>query len=155
MSPAFRLATAADFAAAEALVLEAFEPITWQKQLDERVGPLNGHDWRARWHTRMQNIFVAQIVLLGELDGQLAALATGTVDANLALGFIDVLAVGRPFQGRGLGRQMLQGMIEHFRGLGCQYVNLECLCDNDTGNSLYQSEGFDEVARHIRWFRKI
>ena len=27
--------------------------------------------------------------------------------------------------------------------------------DNDIGNNLYRSEGFEEVARHIRWFIKI
>jgi hypothetical protein len=34
-------------------------------------------------------------------------------------------------------------------------VNLDCLTDNDSANALYASEGFEEVARHIRWFRKL
>ena len=109
MTLAFRLAAAADFAAAEALVIDAFEPITWQKQLDARMGPLNGHDWRARWQMRMQKIFATQIVLLGELDGELAALASGTVDAELTLGFIDVLAVGRRFKGAGWAGRCCRG----------------------------------------------
>jgi ribosomal protein S18 acetylase RimI-like enzyme len=151
----FRLATSADQAAIERLVLDSFEPITWQKKLDARLGPLNGCDWRARWHTRLQKIFATQVVLVGEFDGQLAAVATGTVDDETALGFIDVLAVGRDFQGRGLGREKLRAMIAHFKEIDCQYVNLDCLTDNEAGNSLYASAGFEEVARHIRWFRKI
>jgi ribosomal protein S18 acetylase RimI-like enzyme len=150
-----RLATPADHSTLETLVIDSFEPITWQKKLDARLGPLNGRDWRARWQARMRSIFATQIVLVGEADGELAAMASGTIDRESALGFIDVLAVGATFQGRGLGREMLRGMIEHLRTAGCQYVNLDCLTDNETANALYQSEGFEEVARHIRWFRKI
>ena len=50
---------------------------------------------------------------------------------------------------------MLRGVIEHLKGVGIQYVHLDCLTDNEAGNALYESEGFEEVARHIRWFRKI
>jgi ribosomal protein S18 acetylase RimI-like enzyme len=151
----FRTAAAADFAGLETLIIESFEPITWQKKLDERFGPLNGHDWRARWHARLENVFKTQVVLLGEAGGTLAAMASGTVDRGAALGFIDLLAVGRQFQGRGFGREMLRGMIKHLRALGCQYVHLDCLADNEAGSALYESEGFEEVARHLRWFKKI
>ena len=150
-----RPAATSDFAALESLVIDSFEPITWQKRLDERIGPLNGRDWRERWTMRLQHIFATQVILVGEAGGQLAAMASATVDAESALGFIDVLAVGASFQGRGFGREMLRGMIEHLRSLGCGYVHLDCLCNNDAGNALYASEGFEEVARHIRWFKKV
>jgi len=155
MSLIIRPATAADHEALETMVIDSFEPITWQKKLDAQFGPLNGCDWRERWRLRLRRIFATQEVLVGEADGQLAAMAAATVDRNAALGFIDVLAVSRDFQGRSLGREMLRGMIEHLKGLGCGFVHLDCLTNNDTGNALYQSEGFEEVARHIRWFKKI
>jgi len=155
MSLSTRLAVPADYAALESLVIDSFEPITWQKKLDARVGPLNGCDWRARWQARLQKIFATQIVLVGESGGQLAAMASGTIDRAAALGFIDVLCVSRAFQGLGLGREMLRAMLDHLRDAGCRYVNLDCLTDNDAANALYASEGFEEVARHIRWFRKI
>jgi ribosomal protein S18 acetylase RimI-like enzyme len=149
----FRLASPPDFGALKTMVIAAFEPITWQKKLDENFGPLNGRNWRDRWTSRLEKICETQIVLLGESSGRLAAMASGTVDQATALGFIDVLAVSGEFQGQGLGRQMLRGMIAHLQGLGCQHVNLDCLADNETANALYQSEGFTEVARHIRWFK--
>jgi ribosomal protein S18 acetylase RimI-like enzyme len=155
MPLAVRVATAADHTAIERLVIAAFEPITWQKKLDARFGSLNGLDWQARWHERLQKIFATQIVLLGESNGKLAAVATATIDPSAALGFIDVLAIGPEFQGQGLGREMLRGTMQHLKSIGCQYVNLDCLTDNDAGNALYASEGFEEAARHIRWFRKL
>jgi ribosomal protein S18 acetylase RimI-like enzyme len=155
MELTFRLADVNDFPLLKTLVIEAFEPITWQKKLDQYFEPLNGHDWRDRWSARLDNIFKTQIVLLGESSGQLAAMGTATLDRESALGFIDVLAVAGSFQGHGLGRQMLRSTIEHLKALGCQYVHLDCLTDNDVGNSLYKSEGYIEVARHIRWFKRV
>jgi ribosomal protein S18 acetylase RimI-like enzyme len=150
-----RPANPSDFATLETLVIDSFESITWQKKLDQRMGPLNGRDWRHRWSARLGHIFRTQDVQVGESAGELAAMASGTIDREAALGFIDVLAVGRQFQGRGFGREMLRGMMQHLKSLGCNYVHLDCLTDNEAGNSLYQSEGFAEVARHIRWFKKM
>ena len=61
-----RLATDADRAPVEELVLESFEPITWQRKLDERFGLLRGKDWKDRWRTRLERIFATQIVLVGD-----------------------------------------------------------------------------------------
>jgi ribosomal protein S18 acetylase RimI-like enzyme len=155
MTLTIRPAATTDFAELESLVIDSFEPITWQKKLDEKVGPLNGCDWRQRWQSRLRHIFTTQVVMVGELAGELAAMASATIDREAALGFIDVLAVGKNFQGRGFGREMLRAMMQHLKRSGCDYVHLDCLSNNDIGSALYKSEGFEEVARHIRWFRKI
>ena len=151
----FRLANPSDYARLEELCITAFEPITWTKKADERFGPLNGKDWYARWQLRFRRAFDTQTVLVGEVDGELAAFATGSVDQETQLGFIDILGVGRGFQGRGYGREMLRGMLAWMKNHGAVHANLECLADNEVGNSLYRAENFVEVARSIRWFIKI
>jgi GNAT superfamily N-acetyltransferase len=150
----FRLAEPSEYPRIETMVIESFAPITWARKLDERIGPLNGRDWRTRWHARMQDIFQKQIILVGEC-GEMVAMASGTLNREDALAYIDLLAVEQRFQGRGYGREMLQGMMRYMKEHGAQYVNLDCLTDNDTANALYRSEGFEEVARQIRWFRRL
>jgi ribosomal protein S18 acetylase RimI-like enzyme len=137
------------------MVIASFEPVTWFKKLDNRIGPLNGRDWRTRWQARMGHIFETEIILVGEAAGEIAAMSSGTLEADNALAYIDLLAVDGRFRRRGYGREMLRGMMDHMKDLGARYVHLDCLTDNDTANSLYQAEGFQEVARHIRWFRKL
>ena len=139
----------------ERMIIDAFEPITWMKKADERFGPLNGRDWRQRWQSRVAHIFATQIVLLGETGGAIVAMASATIDPAARLGFIDLLAVDQRFQGRGYGREMLRGMLKHMKERGAVHAHLECLADNDAGNSLYRAEGFEEVARFIRWFIRI
>jgi ribosomal protein S18 acetylase RimI-like enzyme len=151
----FRLAEAPDYQKVEDMVIESFEPITWIKKLDDRIGPLNGRDWRMRWKDRLRHVFETEIVLVGETGGELAAMSSGTLDHDAALAYIDLLAVDRRFRGRGYGREMLRGIMRHMKALGGQYVYLDCLTDNDTGNALYRAEGFEEVARQVRWFRRI
>ena len=151
----FRPAQPSEFPQLERMVIDSFEPITWFRKLDARVGPLNGKDWRTRWQSRMRRVFETQIVLVGENQDELAAMSSGTFDAEAALGYIDLLAVDRRFQRRGYGREMLRGMMRHLKSLGAQYVYLDCLTDNDNANALYRSEGFEDMARQIHWFRKL
>lgn len=155
MALRFRPAAPADYSVLEKLCITSFEPITWMKKADERFGPLNGRDWRARWETRFRNAFATQRMLVGEAEGRIVAFASGTFEEGTRLGFIDLLAVDQQFQGRGYGRQMLRGMLRWFKEMGAVHAHLECLVDNDAGNNLYQNEGFTEVARSIRWFIKI
>jgi GNAT superfamily N-acetyltransferase len=151
----FRLATPADYEALRTMIISSFEPITWFKKIDQKIGPLNGVDWLGRWNARLDKVFATQIVLIGETDSGIAAAATGTVESATALGFIDLLAVDQRYQGKGFGREMLRGMLDHFRTLGMKHANLECLTDNDRGNALYASEGWDIVASSNRWFIRL
>ncbi len=137
------------------MVIESFEPITWFKKLEARFGRLNGQDWRMRWQSRMNKVFETQIVLVGDTDEGIVAMSSGTIDQDAALAYIDLLAVDRRWHHLGYGREMLHGMMDHMRGLGAQFVYLDCLTDNDNANALYASEGFTEVGRQIHWFRKL
>jgi ribosomal protein S18 acetylase RimI-like enzyme len=150
-----RLAGAEQHASIERLVIEAFEPVTWARTLQQKYGLLNGLDWRARWELRIRKILAEQIVLAGYIDEVLTAVSTSTLDTAAALAYIDILAVAHGQQGHGYGRDMLRATIRHVQGLGASFVHLDCLTNNDGGNVLYESEGFEEVARHIRWFRRI
>jgi len=151
----FRLARADEHPDLKRIIIETFEPITWSKPADARFGLMNGLDWRARWNLRLEKVFAQQIILVGELDGKVAACATGTYEAPTAMGFVDILSVDQQYQRQGLGREMLRGMIEHFKSLGGAYVHLDCLTSNEVANSLYEAEGFEEAMRSIRWMKRI
>jgi ribosomal protein S18 acetylase RimI-like enzyme len=151
----FRLARADEESLLRELILTSFEPITWYKKLEAQVGPFNGLDWRARWQLRLDKIFATQIILVGEVEGQVVACATGSLDEAAKFGYVDLLAVAEGSQGKGYGREMLRGMLDHFRSLGMEQAHLECLIDNERGNALYASEGWEIVASHYHWFRKL
>ncbi len=151
----FRLATPTDHIRLEELALAGFGPITWARRVDEKFGNLNGKDWKERWKLRLNHVFATQIILLAEEGGETVGFASGTLDPDCKLAYIDLIAVDPKSQGQGLGRELLRAMLKLMSERGAEHAHLDCLVDNDAGNRLYRSEGFEEVARHIRWFRKI
>jgi len=52
--------------------------------------------------------------------------------------------VSKDHRGKGLGRKLIQGIAEIARNNACGKVTLEVRKDNDTAQSLYHSEGFEE-----------
>lgn len=155
MSLQIRQAKAEDYAEVEKMVIDSFEPVTWAKALDQKFGILNGLDWKARWRLRLQKIFAEQIVLVGEIQDVITAMSSSSVDQQTGWAYIELLAVACGKQHHGYGREMLRATIWHVQECGARYVHLDCLAGNDKANALYEAEGFEEVARHIRWFRPI
>ena len=155
MTLTFRPARTAEHDHLKKMIIDTFEPITWSKPADKRFGLMNGLDWRERWNLRLEKVFAQQIILMGELSGEIVACATGTYDELTAMGFVDLISVEAQHQGKGLGREMLRGIVAHFKTLGAAYAHLDCLTTNETANSLYKAEGFEEAMRSIRWIKKI
>ncbi len=151
----FRTVSPDELCRFEALIIDSFEPVTWARRVDEAFGPMNGMDWRARWQSRVAKIFETQVLFAAEDEGEPVAFSSGVYDPETRMAYIDLLAVSRAHQGKGYGREMLRGMLRHLKTLGAEHAHLDCLTDNDTANALYSSEGFVEVARHLRWFKKI
>ena len=151
----FRPATAGEHPQLKQMIVDCFEPITWFKTADQKYGPMNGLDWRARWDLRLAKVFATQIILVGEQDSEILACATGTYDAATAMGFVDLLAVVAASQGCGLGREMLRGIIAHFQQMGAVYAHLDCLTTNEVANRLYAAEGFEQAMQSIRWIKKL
>ena len=151
----FRLANPSDYPRLEELIIEAFATVTWFRKVDDIFGPINGLDWRERWKLRLESAFAHQTLLVGETDGAIVAYASGSYDPATRCGFIDLLAVDVEQQGHGYGREMLRGTIEYMKQQGALHVHLDCLTDNETGNKLYESEGFLRVAEHARWWLKL
>jgi len=135
--------------------LASFGPITWQRTVDDRFGPLKGHDWKDRWRRRVEKAFQEQTILVLEQDGKFLGYACGTVDAAIGLGHIDILAVDPSAQGRGHGRRLLHAIEEHFLAHGATHLTLESLVDNEPANSLYRAEGYQQLAQHFNWVKKI
>src|ERR1051326_2526202 len=107
----FRAAAPPEHGRIEKMVIDSFEPITWFKKLDARIGLLNGRDWRMRWQARMRHVFETETVLVGESGGEIVAMSSGTFNSEAALAYIDLIAVDGESRPRGYGREMLRARL--------------------------------------------
>jgi ribosomal-protein-alanine N-acetyltransferase len=63
---------------------------------------------------------------------------------------VHTLAVDPAYQGRGVGRALLRGLLEHADGAT---VFLEVRTDNDAAIALYRSEGFTVIGTRRGYYR--
>jgi ribosomal-protein-alanine N-acetyltransferase len=65
---------------------------------------------------------------------------------------VQTIAVAPGAQGRGLGRQVLDHLLEHARQDGCRRIHLEVRADNDAAIRLYENAGFGRVRVRQRYY---
>lgn len=152
-----RAYTADDLPAMKEITVEAFDGVSLDRNLENKFGVVHGHDWRWRKSRHLdedaarhpKGIFVA------EASGRVAGYVTSWVDAEAGIGNIPNLAVDRRYRGHGVGRRLLEHVLDYFRELGLSHARIETLVQNPVGQSLYPSLGFEEIGRQIHYCRKL
>jgi len=90
---------------------------------------------------RGDRLFVA--LAEGRPVGFLAALVSDGGDQRVST--IDLVGVGKPFQGRGLGAALVAAFVEHYRS-SCELLQVGTQAANIPSMRLYEKLGF-EMAR--------
>jgi len=129
-----RVLTAADLPALERMEIELFGAAAWSPEslASEITGP-------GRW-------YVGAVV-----DGDLVGYAGLWFDGYDA----QVMTIGTDarFQGRGLGRRMLDNLLDRARTVGAAVVLLEVRVDNDPAIHLYESVGFERLGMRRAYYQ--
>lgn len=83
-------------------------------------------------------------VLLGTVDGAVVGLATARVDAvgEATLGVVDACYVEPAARGVGVGRALLDAVVQRLRAAGCRGVDVSALPGDRTTKNLLESAGF-------------
>ncbi|MGO9463505.1 MAG: GNAT family N-acetyltransferase [Isosphaeraceae bacterium] len=137
------------------LTAAAFEGVSIDHNLDQLLGPIAGRDWRWR---KMRDIDRDLDLLGAELavaeehpSGVLVGYVTMQSDPQTKIGWIHNLAVGASSRGQGLGRELIEHALAHFRAAGMTIAKIETLEQNLVGRHLYPALGFVEIARQIHY----
>jgi ribosomal protein S18 acetylase RimI-like enzyme len=137
------------------LTVAAFAGVSIDHNIDRMLGPIAGRDWRwrkARDVDRDIDLFGAILaVAQDDQSGAVVGYVTMQCDAETRIGWIHNLVVGARARGQGLGRQLIEHALTHFRAAGMTVAKIETLEQNPIGRHLYPSVGFIEVARQIHY----
>ncbi len=68
---------------------------------------------------------------------------------------IHTLAVTKEYQGRGLGQQLLNHLMEKSRDIGASSILLEVRDGNEPARALYAKNGFAEISRRIGYYARF
>jgi ribosomal protein S18 acetylase RimI-like enzyme len=137
------------------LTVAAFEGVSIDHNIDERLGPVAGRDWRWRKarHVDLDLDLWRAEVAVAEDDNtrEIAGYVTMQCDPETRIGWIHNLVVSSKVRGQGLGRRLIDHALARFREAGMTVAKIETLEQNAIGRHLYPSMGFIEVARQIHY----
>jgi ribosomal protein S18 acetylase RimI-like enzyme len=137
------------------LTIAGFEGVSIDHNIDLKLGPVAGKDWRWRKGRDVeQDIDAVGSELAVAEDthsGRTVGFITMKADAATRIGWIHNLAVAAEVRGQGVGRRLIEHALDRFRLAGMAVAKIETLEQNPIGRHLYPSVGFREVARQIHF----
>jgi len=135
------------------ITVEAFDGVSIDQGIERKFGVINGHEWQWRKgrHVDEDTLREPGGIFVLEIDGAIAGCISTWCDHEAGIGHIPNIVFVPQHRGQGLGRKLIEYALDHFRKNGLKYAKIETLVQNDVGNHLYQSIGFQEVARQIHF----
>lgn len=132
-----RAATAADLDAIMAIETTSFPEDSWSRE--SMAAELAGE------HSHY---------LVDEDEGRIVGYAglravRGSADAD-----VQTIALAPSYRGQGRGRALLRDLIAEASRRGARELFLEVRADNPAAQELYRSEGFAEIGRRPRYYRR-
>ncbi len=146
-----------DHEALRTLIVESFDGVTLENNVEDVLGELNGNGWRWRKARHVdEDVAIAPAgIFVAESGNRLVGAVTTRTDLAAGRGRIVNLAVRRELRGHGLGRTLIERALESFRAAGLVYAVIETMAQNEAGRHLYPACGFVEVARQIHYARRL
>jgi len=134
-----------------------FVGVSIDKNIEDRFGKIGGKDWawRKKRHIDADIEACPEGILVAEIDGQVVGYITSRIDQESKIGWIPNLAVLPEHQGRGIGKQLMQAVLDRLRAEGMELAKIETLTQNPVGTTFYPKMGFEEVARQIHYAMRL
>jgi ribosomal protein S18 acetylase RimI-like enzyme len=146
-----------DFEPLREITVEAFDGLAIDQMIEGRHGLLNGTDWRSRKakHVDADVTRDPEGIFVAEVDGEIVGYVSSWNDRETGIGHIPNIAVANGYRGQGIGRRLLEHVIQVLSRQGMSHVRIETLADNSVGEHLYLSLGFEEITRQIHFIKKL
>lgn len=135
----------------------AFEGVSIDHNIERKFGLIAGKDWKFRKARHIDWDVQANPdgVFIYELDGEIVGYITTRLDYETKIGWIPNMAVHPNYQGKGIGKQLMETALNYLREAGMEYAKIETLEQNKVGSAFYPKVGFVEVARQIHYLMKL
>lgn len=101
-------------------------------------------------HEMTQNP-VARYLVASDQEGELLGFAGAHI--IFEEGHVTNVVVAQHARGQGIGRALMQDLMQYAANLGCQYLTLEVRVSNAPAISLYQSLGFVKVSVRKKYYQ--
>lgn len=141
---------AGDADAVVQLTVEEFESASIDAKIEALLG---GTSWTRIKEKVLRDELAANPggCFVAVAGGHVVGYVTTILNSIASRGTIANLVVSSACQGRGIGRKLIQRVLDYFRSSGLRQAKIETLASNEVGQHLFPSLGFREVARQIHY----
>src|SRR5438874_6715907 len=116
------------------LTVAAFEGVSIDHNIDRQLGLIAGRDWRWRKSRDVDRdidwLGAELAVAEDDQTGAVVGYVTMQCDEETRIGWIHNLVVAAAGRGQGLGRQLIEHALAHFRAAGMTVAKIETLEQN-------------------------
>ena len=139
------------------ITMDAFGPVSIDRNIEQRYGIINGVDWRARKadHIRLDAEREPEGIFVLVVDDVVVGYITCWCNRLAGIGNIPNLAIDVDFRGQGFGRRLIEHALRYFSEQCMTHARIETLDQNEVGKTLYPSLGFEEVARQVHYCMEL
>ena len=128
------------------LTVAAFQGVSIDHNLDGRLGPVAGRDWRWRKGRDIEvdiDMPGSELAVAEDDRSRRGRSVTSrcAIDPESRIGWIHNLAVDAGLRGQGLGRRLIEHALDRFRAAGMTVAKIETLEQNPIGRHLYPCAG--------------
>lgn len=157
----------ADLPRLRSIAVEAFDGVSIDQAMDGALTAPEGRDWHWRKARHIDEdarrapdgVFVVAHTgasrkaegVIEHDEAELVAFVTSWRDEEARIGFIPNVCVAAGYRGKGIGRQLIEYVLDDFRKRGMTRARIETLAQNKAGYGLYTSLGFEEIARQVHF----
>lgn len=138
-------------------MVDAFDGVSIDQGVDSAFGEIAGHDWRWRKGRHFDDDVRrdSEGIIVAAIGDEPVGFISTWIDREGGIGHIPNLSLTPECRGKGVGRRLVELALQRFRDAGITHAKIETLVQNDVGNSLYTSLGFQEVARQIHFVAEL
>ncbi|MEF8787690.1 MAG: GNAT family N-acetyltransferase [Planctomycetota bacterium] len=136
---------------------ESFEGVCLEHVMEQDFGCIGGASWRERKKKGIDYDLKrrSRDALVADIGGHVVGFVCTRLYHKRSIGHVANLAVASRYQGRGIGRALVDAAVRHLRDRGMEYARVETLEHNERAGNLYESAGFEEIARRVYYFREL
>ena len=133
-----------------------FDGVSIDRNIEEKFGPIGDQDWRFRKLRHIDaDVSGENALFVFDEQNQVLGYITTRLDHDSRIGWIPNMAVDPKYQGRGLGRKLMEHALEFMRSQGMEAAKIETLEQNPVGSRFYPDVGFEEVGRQIHYLMRL
>lgn len=139
------------------ITVSCFEGVSIDRNIDLRLGPIAGGTWQSRKSRQIDADAAAnpEGIFVWEDNGAIIGYITTRVDRESRIGWIPNMAVVPGYQGKGIGKALLERADDYLRREGMLVARIETLEQNSVGQHLYPKMGYVEVARQVHYAKPL